>query len=86
MPESGRAECGECLEDDLVALRLVSLVDVDLDDDLSTNTGSRDFERLAREFDRLLAASSEDLSSPEPPCTVELEVASLVGNEKCNSD
>jgi hypothetical protein len=84
--ESAKAECdrGECLEEDLVPLRLESLVDVDKD--LSANTGSRDNERLAREFERLLAASDKDLISPGPPETVELGIASLGYNAKRSVD
>lgn len=48
---------GECI-DGLEALRLVAL-------DLSVNTDARDWDRLAREVERLLAASNDGVE-PEP--------------------
>jgi hypothetical protein len=67
-----------------VALRLVSLVDVDL----SPKAGARDKERLARELERLPAISNEGrLKSSEAPGEVaELEAASLGRNAERNFD
>jgi hypothetical protein len=61
--ESARVErgCGECLEEDLVALRLVFRVEEDLDPFPSTDV--RDKERLARDLERLLAVSNDGLKS-----------------------
>jgi hypothetical protein len=85
MTESGSVECngGEWLEDDLFGLLLP--VDLDLELDLP-NTGARDKDRLVREFDRLRAASDEDLNSEEgPPELVELECY-LGGSAERNFD
>jgi hypothetical protein len=85
--ESAKVECGcgECLEEDLVPLRLVFLLDEDLD--LSPKTDARDKERRARELDRLLAVSNEGLNSPEGiPELAELEILSLGCNAERNFD
>ncbi|KIM74167.1 hypothetical protein PILCRDRAFT_710646 [Piloderma croceum F 1598] len=74
------SECdgGEWLEDDRFGL----LPPVDL-----SNTGARDNDRLVREFDRLRAASDEDLNSEEGPLElVELEDCCLGRSAERNFD